>query len=99
MKGKLQVRKETTMRKKPVEHWVEQLRSSDVRKRRAAAQKLRSLGDSQAVEPLLNALQDEDERVRAYAVIALGGLGERQVVEPLIACLGDRTLLVRQVTA
>lgn len=60
-----------------------------------AAQKLGELGDSRAVEPLLQALHDRSSEVRANAIEALGKLGDRRAVEPLIQCLQDSDFFAR----
>lgn len=50
---------------------------------------LGSLGDPQAVTPLIAALGDEDAWVRKEIARALGTLGDARAVDSLLAALGD----------
>lgn len=59
-------------------HW--QLRAS-------AADALGMLGETQAVDHLVNALNDSEEHVVTSAAEALGRLGDQRAIPPLIACL------------
>lgn len=55
--------------------------------RREAAKALGKIGDTRAVEPLIQALRDEDWEVRSGAARALGEIGDARAVEPLIQTL------------
>lgn len=48
-----------------------------------AAESLGRMGDSGAVEPLIDALWDDDSRVRLKAVWALGQIGDERAISPL----------------
>jgi HEAT repeat protein len=50
------------------------------------------LGDSRALDPLIEALHDQDDGVRWYSTRALGLLNNLQAVEPLLAALNTATL-------
>jgi HEAT repeat protein len=56
--------------------------------RLAAASALGKLGDSKAVDPLINAF-DDDSIVKEVAVISLGEIGDSKAVLPLISLLED----------
>ncbi len=59
--------------------------------RKSVAEALGKIGDTGAVEPLLNvACGDDDYAVRCLSVIALGELGDRRAVDGLLALLSDR---------
>ena len=60
-----------------------------------AALSLGEIGDSQAVEPLINALGDENWEVRSSAAKALGKIGNDRAVEQLINLLRDKNENVR----
>jgi len=54
------------------------------------------IGDSRAVEPLIEALGDEEDRgIRWRAAVALGEIGDERAVEPLIETLKDEDIIVR----
>lgn len=61
----------------------------------SAAFALGSLGNEEAVEPLIQALNDTDPNVRAEAAIDLGDIGDKRAVEPLIRALKDDNSRVR----
>ncbi len=69
------------------------LRQSDADVARDAATSLGALGESAAVEPLIQVLNNVDgyyhSVVRAAAAASLGKLGDRRAVEPLIDAIGD----------
>ena len=71
--------------------WVllPKLKSDSAEMRSYAAQALESMGDTQAVLPLITALQDADSTVRRFAISSLGALRDVQAVEPLIPFLND----------
>lgn len=63
---------------KPVDYWVESLRSSpDAKLRKEAAFKLGNVGptDSKALPALVSALKDRDAAVRCEAILALVKFG------------------------
>lgn len=62
------------------------------------ADRLGKIGDSRAVNPLINALQDESWLVRKHAVKALGRIGSPIVIEPLISMMKDECPYVRRST-
>lgn len=63
--------------------------------RRAAAEALGELHDSDAVSPLVGALQHQDEEVRQKAADALGKLGDACAVAALVNALKDSNEGVR----
>ena len=69
------------------------LRNSDADIARDAATSLGSLGDSAAVQPLIQVLDNSDGYyhavVRAAAAASLGRLGDRRAVEPLLNAIND----------
>ena len=71
--------------------WVllPKLKSDSAEMRSYAAQALESMGDAQAVLPLINALQDVDSTVRRFAISSLGALRDVRAVESLIPFLND----------
>ena len=71
--------------------WVllPKLKSDSAEMRSYAAQALESMGDAQAVLPLINALQDVDSTVRCFAISSLGALRDVRAVESLIPFLND----------
>ncbi|RMD59060.1 MAG: NACHT domain-containing protein, partial [Nitrospirae bacterium] len=62
-------------------------KNREVRKR--AAEALGKIGDTRAVEPLIEALGDDDWRVRERAAEALVKIGDAKAVDALIKALGD----------
>ncbi|AEH51257.1 HEAT repeat domain-containing protein [Pseudothermotoga thermarum] len=50
---------------------IERLKDSDPYVRKSTAEALGKIGDSRAVEPLIQALKDDDENVRSSASKAL----------------------------
>jgi HEAT repeat protein len=70
-----------------VDELMNQLKNDEPFQREWAATDLGELGDSQAVEPLIEALTDSDEGVRNAAVQSLGQIGDSRAVEPLITAL------------
>lgn len=71
----------------------------EVPKREYAAKALGLLGNSQAVEPLIEALKDEDENVRDKAAQALGEIRDERAIKPLEATLSDVHWFVRKSAA
>ena len=71
--------------------WVllPKLKSDSAEMRSYAAQALESMGDAQAVLPLIDALRDADSTVRCFAISSLGALRDVRAVEPLIPFLKD----------
>jgi HEAT repeat protein len=64
--------------------------------RREAAEVLGTLGDAQAVGPLIDATRDINPWVRGAAAYALGRLGDKRALRPLVASTQDSSLWVRQ---
>jgi HEAT repeat protein len=62
--------------------------------RREVAKAVGKIGDSRAVEPLINALNDSESRVRSGATTSLAKIGE-PAFEPLINALNDSNSEVR----
>lgn len=67
--------------------------------RSEAMRALREIGDSRAVEPLIQALEDENPFVRFNAVEALMMIRAEKAVEPLIETLKDEDWNVRKEAA
>ena len=65
------------------------LKSDSAEMRSYAAQALESMGDTQAVLPLIDALQDSDGTVRRFAISSLGALRDVRAAESLIPFLDD----------
>ncbi len=84
---------------KPVSHWIEALKSPDVKVRKRAVQKLANVGatDAAAVPALAGALKDRDAGVRAEAALALLRIGQdaREAVPALKEATRDRDATVR----
>ena len=72
------------------------LHNTDAYERQRAAIALGNLGNTEAVEPLMNALKDEDDFVRNFAARSLGKLGDSRAVDSLIQAMKDKNLLVRR---
>ncbi len=73
-------------------------RDSGTRCKAAAAleeKRLGEIGDTRAVEPLIQVLKDKDKDVRLTAARVLGGIGDARAVEPLIQALTDEERVVR----
>ena len=68
---------------------IPKLKSDSAEVRSYAVQALESMGDAQAVLPLITALQDTDSTVRRFAISSLGALRDGRAVEPLIPFLND----------
>lgn len=64
----------------------------------SAAWALGELGDSSAIEPLIDALDDR-KLVKDVIAKALGEIGQPQAVEPLLDLLGDESWEVRGTAA
>jgi hypothetical protein len=72
------------------------LQDTDAYERQRAAIALGNLGNTEAVEPLINALKDEDNFVRNFVVRSLGKLGDPRAADALIQAMNDENLLVRR---
>jgi HEAT repeat protein len=72
-----------------VEGAIRLLRSPDVQLRQFVAYLLGRVGDSRAIEPLIDALQDENPGVRGAAANALGSIGDNAAVPYLKPLLND----------
>jgi len=66
---------------------IKTLKYNDHYVRGFAADALGEIGDSRAVEPLINALKDPFSDVQYYATRALGEIGDKRAVEPLTKAL------------
>ncbi|MGH8002335.1 MAG: HEAT repeat domain-containing protein [Brasilonema sp.] len=75
------------------------LQHKDSHVRSSAADGLREIKDSQAVQPLIQALNDEDSDVRSSAADALGEIKDSQAVQPLIQALNHEDSDVRRSAA
>jgi hypothetical protein len=64
-----------------------------------AARALGEIGDTRAVEPLIQALRDTDNYVRREAADALGWIQDVRAVDPLIQSLKDEDEFVRGLAA
>jgi len=71
------------------------LRSGSDERRVAAANTLAELGDSSALNLLINALKDSEAAVRSAAINGLARMGDRQAVTGLLPLLKDRNRNVR----
>ena len=60
-----------------------------------AARALALIGDTRAVDPLIEALRDDDSGVRGMAASGLGSIGDPRAVDPLIESLKDEGAYVR----
>ena len=71
------VPKENYFDGKPVEHWLDTIKSSDAKSRKKAADVLGNVGpvDPRAVPALIEAVKDRDARVRDAAVLGLSKIG------------------------
>ena len=67
--------------------------------RRAAADALGELQDTQAVEPLLAAMDDSEVEVRQAAIKALGRIGDLRAVVPLLGALESKVMPLRSAAA
>lgn len=81
-----------------VESFIQALKDEDKewRVRVVAAGALGEIGDTRAVEPLIQALSDLDGSVRSVAAEALGKIGDVRAVEPLTKSLKDKDKFVRE---
>ena len=62
---------------KPVEHWLEAIKSQDAKTRKKAAEVLGNVGlvDARSVPALIEAVKDRDVKVRIAAVLGLSKIG------------------------
>ena len=65
------------------QYFIRMLTDEDVSRRWKAAEALARIGDTRAVEPLIQALSDDDWRVRQKVAWALGYLGDPRAITPL----------------
>jgi len=77
--------------RKDVEGLIKALRYENWNVRVAAAEVLGKIGDTRAVEPLIQVLKDEYEviGIRVTAAEVLGKIGDERAAEPLIQVLND----------
>ncbi|MCG2721481.1 MAG: HEAT repeat domain-containing protein [Thermodesulfovibrionales bacterium] len=76
---------------------IRALSSEEPLVRQMAAEALRELKDTKAVEPLIKTLrEDDDPRVRRVAVEALGEIQNARAIVPLVALLKDKDKEVRE---
>lgn len=68
-------------------------------KREIAAHVLGKLGDSSAVDGLLQALQDKNGVVRYKVIVALSSLGDSRAIDPIVNSLSDSSDSVRYLAA
>jgi HEAT repeat protein len=64
-------------------HFIRMLTDDDETNRWKAAEALGRMGDSGAVEPLIDTLWDDDSRVRLKAAWALGQIGDSRAIPHL----------------
>lgn len=62
---------------------------TDYDDRQRSAEALGEIGDTRAVEPLIEALQDSNEDVRRESVRSLGDLKDKRAVDPLLPLLKE----------
>jgi HEAT repeat protein len=84
---------------KPVEHWLEAIKSPDPKTRKQAADVLGNVGpiDPRAVPALIEAVKDRDAKVRDAAVLGLSKIGpsEPSADSVLEAAVKDKDPTVR----
>jgi HEAT repeat protein len=78
-------------------YFLEMLNSENVGWRWKAAESLARLGDTRAVDPLIETLRDGDWRVRQKAAWALGYLGDPRAIIPLRRAYRDEREGVREI--
>ena len=87
---------ETMERKKDVKGLIKALEGKDYNLRKKAASALGRLGDTRAVDPLIQALNEKGD-LRMYAAEALGKIEDVRVIAPLIHALKEQSsILFRQ---
>lgn len=71
------VPKEKYFSGEPVDHWLEQIKSPDPKKRKKAADILGNVGpaDERSIPALIEAVKDKDAKVRDAAVLGLSKIG------------------------
>lgn len=79
-----------------VEPMINRLSSVVEFERMNAVKILGQIGDTRALEPLIEALKDKDWNVQEKTAEALGKIGDERAVEPLIYTLKDKSLIVRR---
>ncbi len=88
-------RSPATQAETPFALLIAALHDENVRIRRFAADVLGEMGDTQAVDPLIDGLNDADHLVRQNAIISLAKLGDERAIDPLIAMLHDNDKFTR----
>ncbi|MEW5820364.1 MAG: HEAT repeat domain-containing protein [Cyanobacteriota bacterium] len=83
--------------KKDVEELIKDLNNKDFNVRKDAVFVLGKIGDTRAVESLINVLNDTG--LVYHITIALGEIGDARAVEPLINAFKDNDEYVREVAA
>jgi HEAT repeat protein len=81
--------KSTELNDERIRSLIHALVERDVETRMKAAETLRKLGDTRAVDPLIKALGDKYFKVRKNAALALGEIGDARAIESLIEALTD----------
>lgn len=79
--------------------WLRVLKSRSARRRQKACERLGSLGDARAIEPLAELLGDGQVGVRCAVCAALGGIRDRRSVPPLLSALDDAEAAARSAAA
>ena len=71
------VPKEKYFSGEPVDHWLEEIKSPDPKKRKKAAEILGNVGpaDERSIPALIEAVKDKDAKVRDAAVLGLSKIG------------------------
>jgi HEAT repeat protein len=80
----------------PTVVYISALEASHWKTRWQAAQALGELGDTRAVQPLVEALDDSNQWVRIVAAEALGQIGHPEATRALIFSLDDSSIWVRR---
>ena len=78
-----EVNESKTRNKERQAYFIRMLTDDDETNRWKAAEALGRMGDSDAVEPLIDTLWDDDSRVRLKAAWALGQIGDSRAIPPL----------------
>ena len=93
------VPKEKYFSGEPVERWLEEVKSTDPKKRKKAAEVLGNVGpvDARSIPALIEAVKDADAKVRVAAVLGLSKIGPPAVsgASALAEAMKDKNPFVR----
>lgn len=84
-----------TLGKHAVPALVQELSGGSWQSKIAAADTLAKIGDTNAINPLINSMQDKSPDVRVAVVEALAHFNDAQIVNPLVVALDDNNRSVR----